>query len=282
MNDCKSQSGIHIQDLHLRRGNHQIFSGFSLNLEAGRVTALLGASGAGKTSLLDCLAGLLPVDRGTIEGVGPVSYLFQEPRLLPWYSLERNVMLPMESLLGTRAALERARHFLDLVELGEKATSLPSQCSGGQRQRCALARAFAYPSSTLLMDEAFQAQDIKLKLRLMELTEELLGAASGQEAGQCGGQNQPPRTTLLVTHDVSEALALAHRVLVLSGRPLQVVGDFPGNGGGFGGSTSVDFDEISKGQGELSRGQSMASRYISPSAATQRNREAILSLLCDH
>ena len=256
MSVCKNRPGISIQDLHLRRGSHQIFSGFSLDLEAGRVTALLGASGAGKTSLLDCLAGLLSVDRGTIRGVGPVSYLFQEPRLLPWYSLERNVMLPMESLLGTRAALERARHFLDLVELREKATSLPSQCSGGQRQRCALARAFAYPSSTLLMDEAFQAQDIKFKLRLMELTEELLGAG----AGQCGSQNQPPRTTLLVTHDVSEALALAHRVLVLSGRPLQVVGDFPGAG----------------------KELPMASRYISPSAATQRSREAILSLLCAH
>lgn len=256
MSVCKNRPGIHIRDLHLRRGSHQIFSGFSLDLEAGRVTALLGASGAGKTSLLDCLAGLLPVDRGTITGVGPVSYLFQEPRLLPWYSLERNVMLPMESLLGTRAALERARHFLHLVELGEKDASLPSQCSGGQRQRCALARAFAYPSSTLLMDEAFQSQDIKLKLRLMELTEELLGAGMGQ----CGGQNQPPRTTLLVTHDVSEALALAHRVLVLSGSPLQVVGDFPGAG----------------------KELPMASRYISPSAATQRSREEILSLLWGH
>lgn len=252
MSVCKNWSGIYIQDLHLRRGSHQIFSGFSLDLEAGRVTALLGASGAGKTSLLDCLAGLLPADRGTIRGVGPVSYLFQEPRLLPWYTLERNIMLPMESLLGTKAALERARHFLDLVELGEKATSLPSQCSGGQRQRCALARAFAYPSSTLLMDEAFQAQDIKLKLRLMELTEELLGA------GQCGGQNQPPRTTVLVTHDVSEALALAHRVLVLSGRPLQVVGDFPGAG----------------------KELPMAGRYISPDQAIQKHRAEILSLLC--
>ncbi|MBR2361508.1 MAG: ABC transporter ATP-binding protein [Spirochaetaceae bacterium] len=252
MSVCKNWSGISIQDLYLRRGSHQIFSGFSLELEAGRVTALLGASGAGKTSLLDCLAGLLPVDRGTIRGVGPVSYLFQEPRLLPWYTLERNIMLPMESLLGTKAALERARHFLDLVELGEKATSLPSQCSGGQRQRCALARAFAYPSSTLLMDEAFQAQDIKLKLRLMELTEELLGA------GQCGGQNQPPRTTVLVTHDVDEALALAHRVLVLSGSPLQVVGDFPGAG----------------------KELPMAGRYISPDQATQKHRAEILSLLC--
>ncbi len=254
MSACASQAGIHIRGLHLRRGSHQIFSGLSLDLEAGRVTALLAPSGAGKTSLLDCLAGLLPIDRGIIEGVGPVSYLFQEPRLLPWYSLERNVMLPMERLLGRAAALERARHFLNLVELGEKAAVPPSQCSGGQRQRCALARAFAYPSATLLMDEAFQAQDIKLKLRLMELTEDLLGA--GMEP--CAGQNQLSRTTVLVTHDVSEALALAHRVLVLSGSPLQVVGDFPG----------------------AARGTSMASRYISPSDAARKNREDILSLLC--
>lgn len=236
---------IRIRDLHLQRGNHQVFAGFSMDFEASRVTALLAPSGAGKTSLLDCIAGLLRPDRGSIDGAGPVSYLFQEPRLLPWYSLEKNVMLPVEQLLGKERGLERSRHFLAAVGLLDKAAALPSRCSGGQRQRCAIARAFAFPSATLLMDEAFQAQDIKLKLHLMELTEGLL--------------EQERRTAVLVTHDVQEALALAHRVVVLAGSPLRVAGEFDG----------------------ASKMQPVQQRYIQPDEGTITSRQEILRILCE-
>lgn len=236
---------LQVNNLWLKRGSHQIFSDFSIVFEAGKVTALLAASGSGKTSLLDCIAGLLQPDGGSIRGVGPVSYLFQEPRLLPWYSLKKNVMLPIESRFGKEAASQRSLGFLEAVELGEKADSLPGHCSGGQRQRCAIARAFAFPSTILLMDEAFQAQDIKLKLHLMELTERLL--------------EQEKRTALLVTHDVSEALALAHNVVVLAGSPLQVVGEFEG----------------------ALKNLAMSQRYIRPEASLTRSREEILKLLCE-
>ena len=142
-------------------------------------------------------------------------------------------------------AKERSQNFLKAVHLEEKADFLPAQCSGGQRQRCAIARAFAFPSTVLLMDEAFQSQDIKLKLQLMELTEKLL--------------EQEGRTAVLVTHDVSEALALAHHVVVLAGSPLQVVGEFEG----------------------ASKSQPMSQRYIQRDANSTKNREAILKLLCE-
>ena len=243
-NHIRQLEGIQVSKLWLRRGDHQVFADFSIEFAAGRVTALLAASGAGKTSLLDCIAGLLQTDSGRIFGTGPVSCLFQEPRLLPWYSLEKNVLLPVEPILGKEEGLRRSRRFLEAVELLEKASSLPSQCSGGQRQRCAIARAFAFPSTVLLMDEAFQAQDIKLKLRLMELTEKLL--------------EQENRTAVLVTHDVAEALALAHRVVVLAGRPLQVTGDFEG----------------------ADKTVPMMRRYID-SETTAAARQAILNLLCE-
>ena len=85
---------LQVNNLWLKRGSHQIFSDFSIVFEAGKVTALLAASGSGKTSLLDCIAGLLQPDGGSIRGVGPVSYLFQEPRLLPWYSPKKKCNAP--------------------------------------------------------------------------------------------------------------------------------------------------------------------------------------------
>ena len=134
---------IEVKNLWLKRGTYQIFKDFSYSFPAGKVTALMASSGAGKTSLLDCIAGLLKPDQGNIVGGASVSYLFQEPRLLPWYSLEKNVMLPVESLMGRETAKERSDTFLKAVSLEEKIDSLPTQCSGGQRQRCAIARAFA-------------------------------------------------------------------------------------------------------------------------------------------
>ena len=77
---------IEVKNLWLKRGNYQIFKDFSYSFPAGKVTALMASSGAGKTSLLDCIAGLLQPNQGSISGGGSVSYLFQEPRLLPWYS----------------------------------------------------------------------------------------------------------------------------------------------------------------------------------------------------
>jgi NitT/TauT family transport system ATP-binding protein len=97
--------------------------------------------------------------------------------------------------------------------LGDRLNAYPDELSGGERRRAALARAFAYPAPVLLMDEAFQSQDLPLKLALMHLTQTLL--------------RDNPRTVILVTHDVREALCLADRILVLTGRPLIIARDIP-------------------------------------------------------
>jgi NitT/TauT family transport system ATP-binding protein len=114
-----------------------------------------------------------------------------------------NAALPIERTLGKKSARERARYFLELAGLGDKIQSLPGELSGGQRQRVSLARAFAFPSPVILLDEPFQSQDIPLKLQLMDLVASLLDRE---------------RLIVAVTHDPREAVYLGRRIMVL-GRP---------------------------------------------------------------
>jgi len=209
-----SPSPVRIDNLCVNRGGKQLFQNFSIEFEAGKTTVIMAPSGSGKTTLLDCIAGLYLFDSGSVFA-GSVflhpSYLFQEPRLLPWRTLEENVVLPLLNIIPQDEAHDRARMFLAKTGLSDRCRSYPAHLSGGERQRVALARAFAFPSPLLLMDEAFQSQDLHLKMELMSLMKRLL----------C----EEKRTVLLVTHDPREALCLGDRILLLSGQPLAVVRD---------------------------------------------------------
>ena len=182
---------------------------------------ILGPSGCGKTTFLKLLAGLLPAPEGAIAAEGEdgiaagsrpdVSFVFQEPRLLPWLRVIENLTLPLKDKFAGHEALARARRFLKLVSLEEKEDSFPNQLSGGERQRAAIARAFAYPSRLLLMDEPFQSLDIPLRLELMEMTLSLL--------------QEDPRLVVMVTHDPREALYLGSRIIVFGEKPKGVIYD---------------------------------------------------------
>jgi NitT/TauT family transport system ATP-binding protein len=212
----RSSPAILIDKLSIARGGKQLYKDFTLTFEASKVTAILAGSGKGKTTLLDIIAGLLPPDAGTVTLAHSVAYLFQEPLLLPWRSLLQNVALPLEQTLGKKTAETTALFYLNQVGLGDKAHRLPAELSVGEMQRAALARAAAYPAPVLLMDEAFQSQDLPLKMALMALTKKLFARESPS-----------PRTTLLVTHDLREAISLADRILVLTGEPLHIALDTP-------------------------------------------------------
>jgi NitT/TauT family transport system ATP-binding protein len=175
---------------------------------------ILGPSGCGKTTLLKLMAGLLHPDRGAFEGVprtGGCSFVFQEPRLLPWKTVLANVTLPAEPVLGKVEAEERARHFLRQVSLEDKSAAYPGELSGGQKQRVSFARAFTFPGAILLMDEPFQSLDIPLRIQLMDLTRSLL--------------EESPRRTVIVTHDPREAVYLGKRIMVLGKAPAGFVFD---------------------------------------------------------
>ena len=194
--------------------------GLDLIVSAGEILALIGPNGSGKSTLLRVVAGLLAPDEGTVVLDGQpvtapsprVGLVFQEPRLLPWRTTAANVAYPLELAGVDRAAREsKVAAVLDTVGLTAAAAQVPSQLSGGMRQRAALARTLALEPAVLLLDEPFSALD---ELTRERLNLELLALHA-----------RTPTTILVVTHSVQEAIFLADRVVVLTERPGHVVAD---------------------------------------------------------
>ncbi|WP_249086037.1 ABC transporter ATP-binding protein [Raoultella ornithinolytica] len=201
---------------HVRKSWQQVtaLQNFSLDIAAGELVVLVGSSGCGKSTLLRMLIGLEPVTQGEIRingepvrGVGKErGIVFQEPRLIPWLTVIDNVMLGLsDEKLSRGGKRQRALAMLERVQLQEFAHALPSRLSGGMAQRVAIARGLIASPQILMLDEPFGALDA---LTRHTLQQELLHIH--RSAGT---------TTLLVTHDVEEAVALADRVVVLSPRP---------------------------------------------------------------
>jgi len=198
-----------------------ILDGASLSIEPGEIVALLGPSGVGKSTLLRSLAGLLPLSSGEIECGGArvrgpssrIALAFQDPRLLPWLTLEQNVMLGLgfrrhEPKLSRREQRERAVFAIEQVGLAHAHKLMPMQLSGGMAQRAAFARCLARDPAVFLLDEPFSALD---EVTRRDLQREL-------------GKWVAARRTavLLSTHDLDEALALSRRIVLLAGRPARV------------------------------------------------------------
>lgn len=190
---------IELKNISKSYGDTAVYRDFSLTVEEGRITCLLGESGCGKTTLLNMLAGLTPYE-GRIENVpDKLSYIFQEERLVPNLTVRGNIAL----VLGKEADRQKISEILEKVELGGKENAYPCELSGGQAQRVSVARAFAYPSRLILMDEPFSSLDTALKIRLIDVF--------------CRLWREERRTAVFVTHDVEEACMLAHRAVVLRG-----------------------------------------------------------------
>jgi NitT/TauT family transport system ATP-binding protein len=190
----------------------------SYSFKQGELVSLLGPSGCGKTTLLRIIAGMTRASSGRVEIRGrevsgpqdDFGFVFQAPNLLPWRSVLRNVLFPMEiARRNDAAARRRALELLDLVGLSAFAKSRPHQLSGGMKQRVALCRALVPSPSLLLMDEPFGALD---ELTRMEMQDLLL------DIRRVSGT-----TVVFVTHSISEAIYLADEVLVFSRRPGRVI-----------------------------------------------------------
>jgi NitT/TauT family transport system ATP-binding protein len=203
-------------------GPVEALSGITLEIAAGSFLAVIGPNGSGKSTLLRVIAGLLTPpsgsvrlgggDRGAVEpsaprpGDGRVALCFQQPRLVPWRTTLENVALPLELAgVAARQRTDRARLALERVGLADAATRLPRQLSGGMAQRAALARALITDPPVLLLDEPFSALDA--------LTRETFDAELDRL------WRERPRTVVLVTHVVSEAVALADAIAILTPRP---------------------------------------------------------------
>jgi sulfonate transport system ATP-binding protein len=193
-----SSAAVIVRQLRRAYGSRVVIDGLNLRIERGEFVALLGESGCGKTTLLRALSGLDSVDGGTIDGPRLPAVVFQEPRLLPWESLARNVALGLPDSVENRV---RALGALAEVGLGDRAEDWPRNLSGGQAQRVALARALVQEPRLLLLDEPFAALDALTRIKMQRLVKQLVE------------RHRPG--VLLVTHDVDEAIALADRALVM-------------------------------------------------------------------
>jgi sulfonate transport system ATP-binding protein len=192
-----AQHTVTVRGLVRQFGPRRVLDDLDLVVRQGEFVALLGRSGSGKSTLLRILAGLDREADGEVAVDGTVSVAFQQPRLLPWRRVWRNVSLGLHGVDGREVA-EKA---LAEVQLTDHAQAWPLTLSGGEAQRVSLARALVREPDLLLLDEPFGALDALTRLAMHRLVDDLY-------------QRHRP-AVLLVTHDIDEALALADRVLVL-------------------------------------------------------------------
>lgn len=189
----------------MRLGGSAVLGPIRLSLDRAETLALVGPSGAGKTSLLRIIAGLEGQHTGTCHVSGRVGMVFQEPTLLPWRSLCDNICIP------TGVTAIQAQQALAEVGLGGRDADYPGQLSLGQQRRLSLARAFAIRPDVLLLDEPFVSLDPDLTAEMTTLFARL--------------RDKHKIATVLVTHVEAEARSLADRIVTLGGKPATLLSD---------------------------------------------------------
>lgn len=188
----------------------EVLRQISFSVDKGEFISLLGPSGCGKTTLLSIIAGLLPPLEGKISTKEIPGYMLQHDYLFPWKTIEENCILGLR-LMGiyTTESKKEIHDLLKKVGLENTEKMYPHQLSGGMRQRVALVRTLATKPNLLLLDEPFSALDYQNKLKLEELVFQLL--------------RQYNKTSILVTHDIEEAIAMSDRIFLLSTQPGEIV-----------------------------------------------------------
>lgn len=203
---------IKLIDVWKKYDQEEILKDFNINFEKNKITCLFGPSGVGKTTIANIVAGIVPVDKGSVEGRDNslFSYVFQEPRLLKWYNVYDNIDFVLKDVYDSPKRVEIIESYLKMVELSSYKSYKIDALSGGMAQRVSLARAFAYPSDILIMDEPFKGLDIKLKNEMISLFKKLWDLSQ--------------RTVLFITHDLEEAINLSHTIYILKNRPVSITG----------------------------------------------------------
>lgn len=218
-------TAAHLNDVrliyHEPAGETLAIDGLDMRIKKGELVSIVGPSGCGKTSVLSLLCGLYKPSSGSVavlggrpeEKLSHIGYMLQRDCLFDWRTIEKNVLLGLEVKgLLTPESRAYAMELLDKYGLGEFKKSYPKRLSGGMRQRAALARTLAFRPELLLLDEPFSALDYQTRLVLEDEVRSIIKGLG------C--------TAVLVTHDISEAIAMGDRVLVFSKRPARVKREF--------------------------------------------------------
>jgi ABC-type nitrate/sulfonate/bicarbonate transport system ATPase subunit len=208
---------IEVKNLTKRFGELLVLNGISFNVQKGEFLSIVGPTGCGKTTFLNCLSKLIPTSEGNIfidgEEADPkkhnISFVFQEPTCMPWRTVRENVAFGMEVKQFPKEKLEeRLKYIMDLVGLTDTANLYPNQVSSSMEQRMAVARAFAVDPDLLLMDEPYGQLDVKLRCYLEDELVRLWKALKS--------------TVVFITHNVEEAVYVAERILILSNKPTSI------------------------------------------------------------
>ena len=205
------ESKIVLQDIEKAYGKDApVIENLNLEIEDGSFTVLLGPSGCGKSTILNIISGLLEPTQGSVDTHGKkIGYMFQKDHLFEWRTIYSNVLLGLEiQKKNTAKARETVDHLLTDYGLDKFKDSRPSQLSGGMRQRAALIRTLALEPDLLLLDEPFSALDYQTRLSVADDIGKII--------------RREEKTAILVTHDISEAISMADRILILSKRPASV------------------------------------------------------------
>lgn len=202
---------------HDKNGETPVINDLSFEIKPGSFTSIVGPSGCGKSTLLSLLCDLIKPEAGTIYIRPPennhdsrMGYMLQKDNLFEWRSIYKNVMLGLEiNNKKTPENIAYVNHILEQYDLAGFKSARPSQLSGGMRQRAALIRTLALKPDILLLDEPFSALDYQTRL---EVREDI-----------CSILRKEKKTVILVTHDISEAIAMTDRVLILTNRPAKLL-----------------------------------------------------------
>lgn len=200
---------VYLKNIVKSYGDKKVLGGIDIKLEEGKITAILGESGCGKSTLLNIIAGKIKDYNGEViferEHKNGISYVFQDDTLIPWKSVYDNIKFVLKGKVEKAKIDQRIKKYLSMVNLGGSEKEFPNMLSGGMKRRVGIARAFAFPSNYMFMDEPFEFLDIKIK---NEIVKDLIKL-----------QELEKKTIILITHDIDTAITLGENIVVLGENP---------------------------------------------------------------
>lgn len=192
-----------------KEGEVEAIKNITFSLEEGQILTLLGPSGSGKSTILNILTKLLQPTSGEVNITGTIGYMFQKDNLLDWRNIMDNITIGLEiQHKKTQQAIQRVEDLLKTYDLWEFRNMYPKELSGGMRQRVALIRTLSVNPDILLLDEPFSALDYQTRLLVSDDVYKII--------------RNEGKSAILVTHDISEAISMSDKIIVLSKRPASV------------------------------------------------------------